>query len=221
MPKPAPSPVLPAPREDTNINTSRLSTEMARNEPQMIDSPSSGSLNSPVRHANTMRKLADWRLTLKKRIVIIGDSNLSRFPQFEEPDLQVDSFPGAKFQHACNLLEKATVAKVPEKVVLSFGINNRKQRYRMTAITEIQKAYKTAKRILPQTEIIVPLINFSKGLPQAEQDMLEHMNGFIRKNLSFIPLLASTHFQVERDGVHWKTATTKALLTQWASHLNL
>lgn len=210
VPKTAPSLCVLAPGEDTNVN-----------EPLMIDSPSSGSLNRPLRHINTTRKHVDWSLTLKKRVVIIGDSNLSRLPHYEEPDLQVDSFPGAKFQHACNLLEKATVARVPEKIVLSFGLNNRKQRYRMTAITEIQKTYKIAKRILPQTEIIVPLINFSRVLPQAEQDMLEHINSFIKKNLSFIPLLAATHFHVEKDGLHWRPTTAKALLTHWASHLNL
>lgn len=91
----------------------------------------------------------------------------------------------------------------------------------MTAITEIQKTYKTAKRILPQTEIVVPLINFSRALPQTEQDMLEHMNGFIKKNFNFIPLLASTHFHVEKDWVHWRPATAKALLAHWTSHLNL
>lgn len=184
------------------------------------DSPHSSSLNRPLRHISTNRKFIDWSLTIKKKTVIIGDSNLSRFPQYDDPDLQIDCFPGAKFQHASNLLEKATVSLVPDQIILSFGINNRKQRHKLRAIAEIQKAYQTARRILPQTAVIVPLINFSRALPLAEREMIEHMNRFIGKNMITIPLLAATHFRVEGDGVHWRPATAKALFTHWMDHLN-
>ncbi len=82
----------------------------------------------PYRHINTDRKQTDWSLNLKKKFIILGDSNVSRIPAFHIPDLQIDSFPGAKFQHAGNLVEKATIALEPEILVMSFGLNNRSQR---------------------------------------------------------------------------------------------
>lgn len=65
-------------------------------------------------------KLSDWSLTLKKKYIIVGDSNVARIPAFSVPDLQVDSFPGAKFQHAGNLMERATVAVEPEIMIFFF-----------------------------------------------------------------------------------------------------
>ncbi len=62
------------------------------------------SVGRPYRHINTDRKQMDWSLNLKKKYIIIGDSNVSRIPAFNIPDLQIDSFPGAKFQHAGNLV---------------------------------------------------------------------------------------------------------------------
>lgn len=200
-------------------------------QPQLVDITAAGtqspapltpsSIGRPIRHVNTTRKLFDWNLTLRKRFVIIGDSNLHRFPPFQYPDLQVDSFPGAKWQHAGNLIEKASIVVKPEKIILSFGLNNRRQRYRMTAITEIQRAYRAVQQRLPDTELFCPLINFSRTLPMEEQLMLEHINGHIKKNMNFIPLLPTAQFQVDDDGVHWRSMTAKSMLAHWATHLNL
>ncbi|RXN30015.1 hypothetical protein ROHU_018069 [Labeo rohita] len=73
--------------------------------------------------------------------LFIGYSVLSRIPTFIRiSELQIDSFPGAKFQHAGNLVEKATLeSEIP---VLSFGINNRAQTCFMVTNKEIQRAYK-------------------------------------------------------------------------------
>lgn len=82
------------------------------------------TLAVPTRHEN---KLADWNLTLKKTFIITGDSNVARLPVDNCPKLQIDSFPGAKLQHAADLREKATIVLEPEKIVMSFGFNNRQQ----------------------------------------------------------------------------------------------
>ncbi|ROI93620.1 hypothetical protein DPX16_3290 [Anabarilius grahami] len=96
----------------------------------------------PTRHINTGSKLAEWSLTLKKKVVIIGDSNVAQLPVYNCPELQIDSFPGAKLQHAADLIENSVE---PEKIILSFGFNNCQQRYRIAAITELQKARRAAK----------------------------------------------------------------------------
>lgn len=75
------------------------------------------------RHQNTQRKLTDWHLEVEKKWVILGDSNLSRFPDFLNQDLQIDCYPGSNFQHAQAMLEKLEPPGdlLVEKVVLAFG----------------------------------------------------------------------------------------------------
>lgn len=178
------------------------------------------SVGRPYRHIRTDRKQTDWSLNLKRKFVIIGDSNVSRIPAFSIPDLQIDSFPGAKFQHAGNLIEKATIALEPEVLVLSFGINNRSQRCLTSTNREIQRAYRMARTRLPHTEVVMPLVNFADGLPIEEQRYLEAINRFISGNLNFVEALPSTQFQVESDLIHWTSATARAMLDHWVYCLN-
>ncbi|TWW66806.1 hypothetical protein D4764_20G0008380 [Takifugu flavidus] len=66
-----------------------------------------------------------WSLLPQRQVLLIGDSNLARFPEIWDPRIQVDSFPGAKISHAVSLLRKGTPPS-PEvtKVVLSFGLDD-------------------------------------------------------------------------------------------------
>lgn len=127
------------------------------------------SIGRPNRHVYTNKKNQDW--SLKKKYVIIGDSNVARIPIFNYADLQIDCFPGAKFQHAGNLMEKATI--------FSFGINNRAQRCIGTTTKEIQRTYKMARGRLPHTELYFPIINFSEDLPWEEQIYSDKINDYI------------------------------------------
>lgn len=68
-----------------------------------------------------------WGLTMKIKWLIMGDSNVARFPPFQHSDLQVDSLPGATFRHAEAILEKTTVSTTVGK---SFGLNNSTQKKR-------------------------------------------------------------------------------------------
>ncbi|KAL7375484.1 hypothetical protein ABVT39_018257 [Epinephelus coioides] len=62
-----------------------------------------------TRHRNTQRKLTDWDLRVRRKVLIIGDSNLSNIPDFFNKDLQIDSFPGSHFRHGQALMEKTVV----------------------------------------------------------------------------------------------------------------
>lgn len=169
---------------------------------------------------STHCKQADWSLTLKKKYVIIGDSNVSRIPTFSLVDLQIDSFPGAKLQHAGNLMERATVALEPEVLIFSYGINNRSQRCIVTTTKEIQRTYRMAHSRLPHMELYFPLINFSDQLPAEEQAHLTKMNEYIRDTLNSIVDLPSARFGEEKYLIHWTTATAKAMLEHWTQNLN-
>ncbi|KAL0189772.1 hypothetical protein M9458_016871, partial [Cirrhinus mrigala] len=208
--------VRPKEGERTTQSLQMEQTEQTPQKRVTIIAPSTPkSVGRPYRHINTDRKQIDWSLNLKKKYVIIGDSNVSRIPAFNISDLQIDSFPGAKFQHAGNLVEKATIAVEPEVLLLSFGLNNRSQRCFTSTNKEIQRAYRVARTRLPHTEIVVPLVNYCDLLPIEEQRYLDDINQYIKDNLNFLQLLPVAQFQVESDTVHWTAATGRHMLDHW------
>lgn len=174
----------------------------------------------PTRHMTTDRKMIDWGLTVVKKWLIMGDSNLSRMPPYTIPDLQIESYPGANFRHAQALMAKSSNLVVVEKLVLSFGINCRAQRAKETSVKQMQAAVREAKKRFPYSEIWIPLINFSSALPSTEKETLQILNDHIHRNMPFIPLLRSEDFKTEKDHVHWTRETGKAMLAHWARCLN-
>ncbi len=178
------------------------------------------TVNTANRHINTTRKNQDWSLTLKNKYVIIGDSNVSKMRNFSYVNLQIDSFPGAKFQHAGNLIEKATIIVQPEMVIFSFGINNRTQRCVQNTTKEIQRTYKMARNRLPNARLYFPVINYSELLVWEERTHLDGVNEYIRETLMYIEKLPHDRFKVEQDLLHWTTETAKAILEHWAHQLN-
>lgn len=173
------------------------------------------------RHINTDRKMVDWGLSVWKKWLIIGDSNLSRLPTYSIQDLQIESYPGANFRHAEAIMSKATCHTVVEKVVLSFGLNCRGQKAKETAIKQMQAAVRVAKKQFPYAEIWIPIINYSSALPATERGTLYTLNVHIDKNMPFIPALPGTDFHTEKDLVHWTRATARAMLDHWVQYLNL
>lgn len=83
---------------------------------------------------------------MRKKWLIIEDSNLCRFPDFVLKNLQIDSYPGAHFRHAQALLE---IAKRDQNV---------------------QAALRSAKKKFPYSEIWIHLFNFSNNLPEEERE---------------------------------------------------
>lgn len=173
----------------------------------------------PTRHINTPNKMRDWSLCIRKKWLIIGDSNVARFPPFQIPDLQVDSFPGATFRHTEAILQKTNTDTSVEIVILSFGLNNRCQKTRQTTIKQMQRAMKVAKQRFPLATIWVPLINFCRALPHQEQTNIHDLNVYIQTNYNFITALSWTRFSTERDKIHWTHETASHMLTHWAEHV--
>ncbi|KAL3966294.1 hypothetical protein ACER0C_031691 [Sarotherodon galilaeus] len=174
-----------------------------------------------TKHVRTERKMIDWGLSVRKKWLMIGDSNLARIPGYSIPDLQIDSYPGANFRHAQALMAKSTSEVVVEKVVLAFGLNCKGQRAKETAIKQLQGAVRAAKKHFPYSEIWVPVINYSPSLSLAERTTLHTLNAHIMRNQPFIPALPSSSFQTEWDNLHWTRQTGRAMLEHWVSHLNL
>ena len=174
-----------------------------------------------TRHANSDRKMIDWGLTVTKRWLMVGDSNLSRFPTHDIHDLQIDSYPGANFRHAEALMKKAVSSVAVEKVVLSFGLNSRSQKVKETAVKQLQAALRETKKKFPFAQVFVPLINFSAALAEDEKRTLRLLNVHIQKNMPFLPALPTSLFCTGKDNVHWTKGTAKAILEHWSALLNL
>lgn len=173
------------------------------------------------RHPNTQRKLTDWNLAVTKKWLIIGDSNLSSFPDYFNKDLQVECYPGSHFRHGQALMEKTlppTTVTV-EKVILAFGINGRENKVE-TTVKNVQGVLRSTKRKFPYSEIWIPKVNFSPHLPAEERENLESLNSHLERNMPHIPLLSEALFQTEADDIHWTPETARAMFEHWMSHLN-
>ena len=220
------------PRQRKSRGTSTPRTAIAELSPEEVDSllqqPDSPlqfttpptPTRRPTRHMNTDRKLQDWGLCVKEKRLFIGDSNLTRFPPFQPQNLQIDSYPGATFRHAESILKKAVCLVQPDTVVLAFGLNNRKQKTRVTAVQQLRRAVKMARDKFPQATIRVPIINYSPRLPMKERLNLQALNNHIGKSFDFIPELSDEHFVTDNDDVHWTRVTASKMFAHWVQHLN-
>ena len=186
--------------------------ELLRDEPSAVF--------TPTVHPHTVNKLLDWSLTVRKPILMIGDSNLARFPYHFNKNIQVDSYPGASFVHAQSLLDRAVIhCKKIEKIIISFGINSRSQRSTVTT-QQIDTLIRAMNKKFPKTEIWIPLINFSEHLPPHEKDTLEKINTHLRHtSVQILPLL--DNFSTASDQVHWHNRTAKHIWSHWLACLNL
>lgn len=176
-------------------------------------------MRRPTRHINTTNKIKNWSLAVREKWLILGDSNASRFPPYRIADLQIDSFPGATFRHMQGVLAKMNPVPMVESVILSLGINNRNQ-MTQTSIKELQRLLRTTKLIFPNAEIWVPLVSFSRSLPQREQSHLHALNKYISSNYQSISELSRSQFSTERDGIHWTHNTAARLLRHWTQQGN-
>lgn len=174
------------------------------------------------RHQNTTRKMTDWNWVANRKWIFLGDSNLTKFPDFSNKNLQVESFPGADFRHAEALLKKTVPPQdlVVEKMVLSFGINSRANKPKETTVKNVQAAVRAARKRFPYAEIWVPQINFSENLPADDKSNLQVLNDYIYRNRVHIPLLDEDLFHTEEDDIHWTAETGEAMFQHWTSFLN-
>ncbi|XP_073710889.1 uncharacterized protein [Misgurnus anguillicaudatus] len=176
----------------------------------------------PTRHRRTNRKIFDWEISIKQKVVIIGDSNLARIPFCSHADVQIDSFPGATFYHINGVLEKILPKPLTEIVILSVGLNNcLGKQETTTTCKQLQQLLRTSKAKFPNAQIYIPIINFSENLENATQGLLGKLNSFIGNKCQFLPDMNRLLFRTEpHDPVHWTRETATNILTFWLDQLN-
>ena len=190
--------------------------------PHPIERPATpvATLFQVIDHGLTTQKTKDWSLSVTEKTIIMGDSNLRRIGNHAVPGMQIDSFPGAGFQHAESILSK--VKKDPEvrEVIMSFTINHRGLPWKDSFTTQILGALEKAGQKFPRAQIYIPLLNFSPKLNPSEIGVLKKLNAFIRENSKFIPPLPDRDFQTGADNIHWTYETARNMLHYWVEFLN-
>lgn len=181
------------------------------------EEPGTSPAYKVIRHINTTRKMVDWSLVVRKKWLFLRDSNLAKFPPYNKENLQIDSFPGANFRNTTEVIGKASVHLTVKKIILSFGINSRKQKTKETTIRQVQGAIRAAKKKFPLAEILIPLVNFSRQPPEKEQDNLREVNSHIERNMPFLPRLNEDRFETTSDLIHWTNDTAVAMFNHWSN----
>jgi len=188
------------------------------------DSPEVGILTrrKPIRHCNTYQKGVKWSLEINQPVIVVGDSNLSKIPEFQHPLVQIDSFPGAQILHLKEILGKLNPCLTTQKVILSVGLNNCLRRNRPTTIKkQFQQLLSRAKTIFPRAEIVIPLIQFSPRLQPECKTLLEEVNIFLEANFRTLKGIEENQFRVsQKDLIHWTAGTATKILNSWMSQLN-
>lgn len=190
------------------------------------------STNSEGLHRKACRKRQDmgifvraegtsgtWKLQPNRPKLIIGDSNMGRFPMPPQEGIQIVCYPGARWTHMYSLFRYNTpTSPEVEVVIIAVGINDRKANPSLVC-PAISRSYKAARTTFPNALVYVPQISFSGTLTSAEKKRIRDMNDHIRGLEGTIPPLQPPAFGTERDGVHWTPATANRILQNWQNYL--
>ena len=78
---------------------------------------------------------------MSKRVVILGDSNVSKITESRERDIQVESYPGAKIRNLEQMMTHPaeTDGTHPEIVILSVRINDKVNKPGVTTIPNLRR----------------------------------------------------------------------------------
>lgn len=177
---------------------------------------------------------AEWQVPLiHSKIAVIGDSNLARVRQLNDPvnSAEIHSFPGAKFIHLNSLfLEAPKPQENPTHVILSIGINSRTNKSK-THSDQLKQLISSASKLFPNALIYIPQINYSPSLSAKERASLDSLNKLVLEmagdteleNFGTIPVLPSVLFDTDPNDsrqIHWTNDTGREMVSHWLEYLN-
>jgi hypothetical protein len=114
--------------------------------------------------------------------------------------VQVDCFPGANIAQAAYLLKRNNpTSGMVERVILSFGINDRSRGINSLVGVSLRKLVSAAKATFPNARVHIPVVNGSGDLGAAQKVNLHLLNGLIKNIPDHIPRLSQTKFKVVED----------------------
>ena len=172
-----------------------------------------------------------------KRIAL-GDSNIYRVTKSSSQNLQLISFPGAKFYtlkgFLANGLGKDVRYPMVEELVLSVGINERKNNIKTTSTPQLNKLIRQVQHRFPKAKIYMADLQWSPDLPESEVVSLTELSEALKalphstvKNFPKVTMLAPLpreRFSIDpndqKDKIHWSTECANAMLEHWLDCLN-
>lgn len=166
-------------------------------------------------------KVTDWNIEGHTPILIIGDSNLNRIPPFNNPNIQVDSYPGATFYHFTKVLEKTPIHTDTATVVISVGLNNKDHDPFQTSLKQLSGMHKEAKKTFPNATIYIPVISHSPLLTSQQKRNLKLINAYITTNFPTLLEIPQDTFHTTTDLIHWTSTTADLIFQHWCRKLNL
>ena len=173
------------------------------------------------------KKSWTWPKTTKDTL-IIGEENVSRITATPHQNVQLESFPGARFQHFTDMLkDKSFVVggKCPTNIILALGINDRSSDPQKTSIRNLKTMLTWIKNRYDSSNIFLTEINYSKLLPKAEQTNIDSINRSMGhcEWATVIPKLGTQKFKIDSNsvmGILWKEDTANSMVHHWLDFLN-
>jgi hypothetical protein len=168
-----------------------------------------------------------WPKTMKD-ILIIGGENVSSITASPVKDIQLESYPGARFQHFTDMLKDkdfTTGGKSPSIIIINLGLTDRSSDPQKTSIRNLKTMLTWVKNRFESSDVFLNEINYSKLLPRAEQTNLEAINRALGHCdwVTVIPKLRSERFKIDPNsvmGTLWREDTANAMLNHWVDSLN-
>ena len=161
-----PSSPPPSTSTSTNINTNNVpcpGTSFA----DALKSPTAPNRNSGrntnfrqskfVKFRHNVSDKSKWRLPeIIKPTLLFGSSNLSRINLDKHPEVQVECYPGASFNHFRNMVTNYKGKSQRENIVLNIGINSKNQDG-TSAVNQLRNMVSSIRRRFPRAQVKNPV----------------------------------------------------------------
>jgi len=217
----------PTPGSETEEDTSSSSSPPHN---KTIGVCAKGSHPALVRTHSTdksSKKKWTWPKAVKSTLVI-GEGNLSRMTVSPITDVQLESYPGARFQHFTDMLKGKDFAadgKSPANIVIALGLNDRSSDPQKTSVRNLKTMLTWVKKRFESSRVFLIEMNFSKYLPIAEQNNLDLINRSLGHCdwATVIPKLQTQRFKIDTNdptGIFWREDTANGMLNHWLNFLN-
>lgn len=129
----------------------------------------------PTKHLTTCQKSQDWSLSVGRKWLIIGDSNINRIPPSQTCRLMLFQVPPSGTLNSCWKRHIHGHSGKNHLVLWPQQLGPKDKR----VIKQLQRTLKLAKHKFPLTEIFIPEVNFSPNLPLKERVRLTHLTAYI------------------------------------------
>ena len=125
---------------------------------------------------------------------LLGSSNLSELNLDKHPEVQVECYPGANFNHFRNLVTNYKGKSQPENIVVNIGINARNQN-----VNQLQNMVSSIRKYFSRANIYFIELAFSYWLLARQKSCLNQINFAAKtiKDIKIIPALPAGDFAVE------------------------